>query len=188
MTTITISPTLQYLTAALSSPTLCRYLRLSRFSPHTPALFVVTAIKTVSGAACKSSSSRSRTKELSLELDGSLLTGGTAPVSLGPSAGRERKNGEKSGFEGGDDFVFAYGLRRVMLREKKKGEKEVVQEEWTKGAMYGNDMDIDEGEDSGFEFVVLKQESVNVEELGCECKRVTEDSDDEELYVIARQA
>ena len=188
MTTTTIFPTLTYLTTALSSPTLSRHLRRSRFSSRTHTLYVITAIKSVSGAICKTSSSRSRAGNLGVKLDSSLLTGAAAPVSLGPSVSGEKHDGESEGFEGGDDFVFAYGLRRVVLRERKKGEREVLQEEWTKGAMYGNDEDLEVEKESAFEVLGLEQWGAEAGDLGCEVRGVVEEDDEEGVCVVAPNA
>lgn len=117
-------------------------------------------------------------------MDSTLLTGAAAPISLGPSVGGERKDGEKGGFEGGDDFVFAYGLRRVSLKEKKGGEREVVQEEWTKGAMYGVDGDERGEEESNFEVVGVDEEGVGAADLKCEVMEVMEEGEEEDVFVV----
>lgn len=182
MTTTTIFPTLTYLTTALSSPTLSRSLRKSRFSPRTHALYVITTIKSVSGATCKTSSSRGRTGNLGVKLDSSLLTGAVAPVSLGPSVSGEKHDGESEGFEGGDDFVFAYGLRRVLLKER-----EVVQEEWTKGAMYGIDEDL-EDEESAFEVLGLAEGGAETGDLGGEVQGFVEEDEEKGVRVVAGKA
>ena len=187
MTTTTAFPTLTYLTTALSSPTLSRHLRKSRFSPRTHALYVITAIKSVSGASCKTSSSRGRTGDLGVKLDSTLLTGAAAPVSLGPSVSGEKKDGEGGSFERGDDFVFAYGLRRVVLKEREGGEREVVQEEWTRGAMYGDDGEVEDEEESAFEVLGLEEGGGEVGDIGCEVKRVVEEDDEEGVCVVARK-
>ena len=188
MTTTTIFPTLTYLNTALSSPTLSRHLHKSRFSSRTHALYVITAIKSVSGATCKTSSSRGRTSDLGVKLDSSLLTGAGVPVLLGPSVSGEKKDGESGGFEGGDDFVFAYGLRRVVLRERKKGEREVLQEDWTKGAMYDNDGNVEDENESAFEVLGFEQEGVEAEDLGYEVKEVAEEDDEEGVCVVSKKA
>lgn len=67
-----------------------------------------------------------------MEVDGALVGG--VPVSLGPEVKVEREHGERVSFEGGSDFVFAFGLRKIVVR---RGTGEVVrQAEFTTGALY----------------------------------------------------
>ena len=110
------------------------------------------------------------------------------PVSLGPTVSGKKKDGESGSFEGGDEFVFAYGLRRVVLREGKKGEREVLQEDWTKGAMYDNDGDVEDEKESTFEVLGLEQAGVEAEDLGYEVKEVAEEDEEEGIYVVTRKA
>ncbi|KAF1985832.1 hypothetical protein K402DRAFT_394436 [Aulographum hederae CBS 113979] len=168
LSTTTLSPSPTYLTRALSSPSLTRHLRTSRLRPNqTKPLYVITSIKHVSGARVKSLHSRGASGELGVKIDSALLTG--APVNIGPEVEVKRSKGEEGGWEGGDDFVFAFGVRKVVVRGRGKGEgrEEVVQEEYTKGAMYSDEGLGDEvvvgmsGEEEG-EFVVERVEEEDV--------------------------
>jgi hypothetical protein len=72
---------------------------------------MVKSVKVVRGASVKTERARARGVEVGVELDGALMGG--APVSLGPEVRMEREREESGAFEGGSDFVFAFGLRKI---------------------------------------------------------------------------
>ncbi|KAH6616957.1 hypothetical protein F5144DRAFT_633257 [Chaetomium tenue] len=133
-------PSPQFVQAVLTaSPAALDFLRRSRFRKH---LYMVTAVKVVRGASVRTERVRARGVEVGVEVDGAVVGG--VPVSLGPEVRVEGERGEEGAFEGWSDFVFAFGLRKIVVR---RGTGEVVgQAEYTKGALYDGDAGGEKGE------------------------------------------
>lgn len=120
---------------------------------------MVTSVKVVRGASVKTERARARGVEVGVEVDGALM-GGT-PVSLGPELRMKREREEAGSFEGESDFVFAFGLRKIVVR---RGTADVVKHaEYTTGAMF------DDG---------VKQVEVLFEVDESACEEVWVDGDD----------
>lgn len=74
---------------------------------------------------------------LGLEVDGSLLSGGTAPLSGGPEISGTLLHSQGISWKNGSDFVLAYRVRRVKVSK----DGIVTHERYTKGAMLENEDD-----------------------------------------------
>lgn len=96
-------------------------------------MYIITGLKTVTGAKAKSYKSRAVGGNLGVEVDGTVWSGGGVPVSVGPVAegNMERKDGVS--WEGSSDFVFAFRVRKVFVEKPGKLRSD---EDYKSGAMF----------------------------------------------------
>lgn len=134
--TETFTPTQDFVQACIDTSEAARdYVKHSRFRKH---LYMVTSVKVAKGASVKTLVTKCRGTEAGVVVDGTLVGG--APVSVGPSFGSGWGRSEGGSFEdASSDFVFAFGLHRVVV--KKAGGIKVVgaPRGYTSGAMYGDE-------------------------------------------------
>jgi len=141
--TETFTPTQDFVQACIDASEAARdYVKHSRFRKH---LYMVTSVKVAKGASVKTMVTKSRGGEVGVAVDGTWAGG--APVSVGPSVGRGWGGSEGGSFEdASSDFVFAFGLHRVVVKKAGKGEAicsggmKVVgaPRGYTSGAMYSD--------------------------------------------------
>lgn len=123
-----IKPTKEYIQDAMATDDMVDYLKRN---PKTGALYMITGIKIARGPEY------SKKKARKLRGDGTVGVDGTAtgiPVSLGPRAGVSITSSTNESFARSSDFVFAYRLRRIRIRQK--GAKIQSEEYDIKGKMY----------------------------------------------------
>ncbi|KAI1658709.1 hypothetical protein F4813DRAFT_388475 [Daldinia decipiens] len=123
-------PNKDYLQRCIEAEPVRRYLDKSRYRKP---IYIITGIKTVTGAKAKSFKSRGIGGSLSTEVDGTVWSGGALPISSGPTTEVNHGRNTDMSWEGSSDFVFAFRVRKVLV-EKKTG---VVSkdEDYKRGAM-----------------------------------------------------
>ncbi|KAI0850771.1 hypothetical protein F5Y00DRAFT_260221 [Daldinia vernicosa] len=123
-------PSKDYLQRCIEAEPVRRYLDKSRYRKP---VYIITGIKTVTGAKAKSFKSRGIGGSLGTEVDGTVWSGGTVPISSGPTIDVNHGRNTDMSWEGSSDFVFAFRVRKVLV-EKKTG---VVgkDEDYRRGAM-----------------------------------------------------
>jgi hypothetical protein len=136
MSTEEFFPDEGFLTSTLlSHPAVNR--RLKQWRP----VYIIVGVKTVSGAQIKRVWARSAGVQAEVAVDAAVLAGAPVPaVTVGPTGGVAVEKGEGMGFEGGDDFVFAYRVLKVRLRRRRR---EVMAEDYVRGAILGMGMEED---------------------------------------------
>ncbi|KAJ1327388.1 hypothetical protein MN608_06715 [Microdochium nivale] len=120
--------------AVTSSPRAMQFLARHGLRPQK-GLFVIVGVKTVSGARVRRKTLSETGVESEVSLDAAVAAAAGVPVSLGPSAGLHKSESDDVSFQGSDDFVFAFRVRRIKIAA---GGKEVTQEDYRKGALYSS--------------------------------------------------
>ncbi|EWZ81465.1 hypothetical protein FOWG_14468 [Fusarium oxysporum f. sp. lycopersici MN25] len=120
-------PTSEYLQNCVESRDVREWLERSGSSKP---FYIITGLKSVTGASATTLKSRTVGGNLSVEVDGTILSGGTVPIGGGP--GIEGKAGTSQGtkWEGGN-FVFAFRVSKVRVKKTGKIKSE---DQYTKGA------------------------------------------------------
>lgn len=126
MQTVEFFPTQDYLDQSMTDPSVVYFLDKSRLKKQ---LYMITGIKTVTGAKVKRTMHTSRSGEMKVGLDG-ILTG--APVSLGPEVTLNKQDGESHSFEGSSDFVFAFRMKQIVVHKRQV----VSSDDYVRGALY----------------------------------------------------
>lgn len=132
-----------YIRRCVEAPLVLRYLNRCRFLKH---IYIITGIKTVSGAKCSTSAAHTVDGLLGAQVDGTILTGGVAPLGGGSEIRGGRRKKLNISWEGSTEFVLAYKVSKVTVNEvgDVKKEKEVL-----RGAFLGyapkenKDFDLD---------------------------------------------
>ncbi|KAL5591555.1 hypothetical protein FOVSG1_010444 [Fusarium oxysporum f. sp. vasinfectum] len=120
-------PTSEYLQNCVESRDVREW--LERSGSSTP-LYIITGLKSVTGASANTLKSHTVGGNLSVEVDGTIWSGGTVPIGGGP--GIEGKTGTSQGikWEGGN-FDFAFRVSKVRVKKTGKVKSE---DQYTKGA------------------------------------------------------
>lgn len=116
---------------SVNSTAVKSYIEKSRF---TKDVYMIVGIKKVYGARIASVVDGRRGGVLKVALHGMALT--SAPISIGPQGKYESIGTNTMSFEGSTDFVFAFRLRKVRIREEK-----VEQDDYNKGALLSEQVD-----------------------------------------------
>lgn len=126
-------PTSVYLQTCIQDEAVYRFLQISRYRKP---IFIITGLKVVTGAEVNTQKSCTVASTFGSEVDGTVWSGGTVPIGVGPSV--EGKLGKKAStkWEGSSEFVFAFRVSKVFV-QKKTGQV-IKEEEYQKGAMLGN--------------------------------------------------
>lgn len=150
-------PSEEYLAAAVRDPAVRRRLTvgggISRVGGLVKrrAVYVVVGVKTVSGAQVKRVWTRGLAAQTEVGVD---AMGASVFVASGPAGGVKWERGESMEFEGGDDFVFAYRVRKVWLED---GENGVGQDDYARGTMLGESYgDEKEEKGDGMDHIVVE--------------------------------
>lgn len=124
-----------YIQKCIEAAAVRRHLDRSRYRKP---VYIVTGLKTVYGAKAKSHMSREKTGQAGVSVDGTVWSGGTAPVSV--ELGVEGKVETKSGINwgGSSNFVFAFRVRKVHVN--RKTQEVDKQDDYTKGALLGDEI------------------------------------------------
>ncbi|KAI7763870.1 hypothetical protein LZL87_006252 [Fusarium oxysporum] len=179
--TIEFIPTSEYLQNCAESKDVRRW--LERYGSSRP-LYIITGLKSVTGATANTLKSRTVGGNLSVEVDGTILSGGTVPLGGGPGIEGKACTSQCTKWEGGN-FVFAFRVSKVRVR--KTGEVK-SEDPYTKGAMLDSKeverkragveiiaVEAPRAQDEGFEEEKLMEGD---EEVFCAILK-DEDSDDE---------
>ncbi|KAH8742704.1 hypothetical protein F5883DRAFT_513033 [Diaporthe sp. PMI_573] len=131
--TLQFVPKEDYIQKCIEAENVRRYLDRSRYRKP---VYIITGIKIVYGSKAKSHKSRAHGGKLGVAVDGTIWSGGTAPVSVEPGveANKETKTG--TSWEGSSDFVFAFRVRKVHVAKKTQAVDKSY--DYTKGAMLDN--------------------------------------------------
>lgn len=105
-----------------------RYLEITRYRKP---IYIITGLKTVTGAEANTLESRTVGSNLAVEVDGTVWSGGAVPVGGGPGIEGKTTTSQGTKWEASGDFVFAFRVSKVVV--KKTGD--VGEEEFRKGAM-----------------------------------------------------
>ncbi|KAF4338101.1 hypothetical protein FBEOM_8000 [Fusarium beomiforme] len=165
-------PTSEYLQHCVESEAVRGWLEKFRYSKP---LYVITGLKVVTGAAANTFKSRTVGGDLSVEVDGTVWSGGAVPIGGGPGIEAKVGQSHQTKWEGGN-FVFAFRVSKV--RVKKSGEVK-SEEEYTKGTMLEPQSQVHK--QAGLDIIALEDPSARDE--GFEEEKLMED-DDEILCAI----
>lgn len=83
---------------------------------HRRSVYMVTGLKVARGAKHLRAEAKGVDFDLKPGVDATPFSG--VPISAGPMVGGGRKKGESLWFSGSDDFVFAYRLRRIIIKRQ----------------------------------------------------------------------
>ncbi|KAL2281025.1 hypothetical protein FJTKL_12131 [Diaporthe vaccinii] len=129
--TTTFTPSTSYIESVIDTPRVRQFLKTAT-RVCSASIYVLTGLKTVSGAKAKTLATRSRGLNLGVDVDGTLLGG--SPVGGGPEISGKVEGKMQTSWEGSSDFVFAFRVRRVKV--SKNGEVK-SEGDYTKGANFG---------------------------------------------------
>ncbi|KAJ2987377.1 hypothetical protein NUW58_g4378 [Xylaria curta] len=135
-----------YLQACVAAEPVQRYLSKSRYRKP---IYIITGLKTVSGAKVESLRTRVVDGGISPEVDATVWSG--VPVGGGIEAGGQVGNRGAVAWEAASDFVFAFRVQKIMV-EKRTGA--VSSEDYKKGALL--DAAIEKRNET--EFNILEEE------------------------------
>ncbi|KAI0405373.1 hypothetical protein F4802DRAFT_180071 [Xylaria palmicola] len=144
-------PDEDYLRACVAAEPVRRYLAKSRYRKP---VYVITGLKTASGARAESRRTRAVNAGLSAEADATAWSG--VPVGGGlEAAGRVRDRGTVA-WEGASDFVFAFRVQKIMVA---KTGGVASAEDYKKGALLDNAPE--QREERGLEITRLEMDDQN---------------------------
>ncbi|KAF1957602.1 hypothetical protein CC80DRAFT_47907 [Byssothecium circinans] len=144
------------------------------------SIYVITGIMTAKSGKGSRERVHERGVEVSLGVDATPFTG--VPVSGGPMVGRSTGSEVMDASEREGEYIFAYRVRKVVVRKKEKGNEVKKSRTLTDGAFFhrddGNEVNVEEeaelvggglGDEGGVEGVVVQQvlEDGEVEECVC---------------------
>lgn len=165
MDTTQFVPKEDYVQKCIEAVPVRRYLDRSRYRKP---VYIITGLKTVTGAKAKSHKSRAIGGNLGFEVDGTIWSGGTVPVGGGPEIEGRAKKKERTTWEGSSDFVLAFRVRKVSVKRSTGAVTE--EEDYQKGAMLG----IEPEKIDVPELSIAAEEDPEAEDEGCEKEELTE--------------
>ncbi|KAF2460201.1 hypothetical protein BDY21DRAFT_369266 [Lineolata rhizophorae] len=170
-------PSQEYVKQAVHDPAVRRFLAGNRFRER---IYMITGLMIASGASLAAKSMQERGLYVHAGVDATVLGG--APVSAGPEGELKRGTRERETVEGADDFVFAFRLREI--RVKRKGE--VVHKQFSKGALYNDEIYVreDRKDDAEVEVLGIDEQDADAEEFGLDDGDVVEDDDGQECVWV----
>lgn len=173
METTQITLTTEYLQECIENDDVRRFLDMSRYRKP---IYVITGLKIVTGAQANTHQLLTISAETAAKVDGTVWTGGTAPISGSARVDVKIREEGNTSWEGSSDFVFAFRVSKVTVG---KSTGQVVNEvEYRKGTMLGNET---EGLKST-SLCVIKVEEADGKMEGFDTEVLMED---EELVVCA---
>ncbi|KIW33856.1 uncharacterized protein PV07_00672 [Cladophialophora immunda] len=131
--TVELWPTEQYLRARLNDPRVRSYLKHRRF--RRKRVFMINGVKTVTGPSAKSSRSAEFGFSLDAGVDATPAIG--VPGSVGARINPTSRTSQSHGWEGSDDFVFAFRVLELCVKDGSAVDSKV----YDTGAMYAEDDD-----------------------------------------------
>jgi hypothetical protein len=126
--TVEFWPSYKYIDACFGTKDIESILQLTNYKP----LYLITGIKTVTGAQAQSEDSKTMNVDGSGELDASGVSGGTAPIQGGTNAGAKKEDKLGVSYKSSSDFVFAFRVKKITVSKKTK---EAIMEDMTKGTL-----------------------------------------------------
>jgi hypothetical protein len=131
--TVEFWPSDDYITKCVSSPKIKSILQLTNYKKP---LYLITGVKTITGAKAKTEESASRDVKAAVTVDATGPSGGTAPAKAGPELEHKKENKVGISFEESSDFVFAFKIKKITVDKKTKAEHT---EDLTRGALLGQE-------------------------------------------------
>lgn len=129
-------PTEDYIQKCIETEAVRRFLERCRYRK---AVYVITGLKVVYGAKAKSYTSRAHGGAAAVAVDGTIWSGGAAPVSVEPGVEGRLETSKGTAWEGSSDFIFAFRARKVHV--SKQTSLVDRNEDYTKGAMLGDNFE-----------------------------------------------
>lgn len=167
--TIQFVPTPSYIQTCVDHDDVRRFLQISRYRKP---VYVITGLKVVTGIEANMLTSRAVRNSPTIQIDSTLPHVG--PINLS-GLGTESKAAAKAVTEwkSSDDFVFAFRVSKVIVG---KATGQVVSEEdYRKGAMFGNDEELQEIKRP--QLSILKVECPDAECEGFDAEELMEGED-----------
>ncbi|KAH7079794.1 hypothetical protein FB567DRAFT_129080 [Paraphoma chrysanthemicola] len=125
-------PSVDYVRAAVRDKSVHEYIRGNKFREN---VYMVTGVMLASGATGVIEKMAERGLYAHVGIDATLLSGGMAPIAVGPEIESTQVMASKEQFGDADEFVIAFRLRQIKV--KKTGE--VSQKAKVDGALFGID-------------------------------------------------
>ncbi|ETS87208.1 hypothetical protein PFICI_01036 [Pestalotiopsis fici W106-1] len=144
-------PKEDYIQKCIEADAVRLYLDRSRYRKP---VYIITGIKTVYGARAKSYKHKQHGGEVGIAVDGTIWSGGTAPLSVEPGVGGKRVTTTETTWEGSSDFVFAFRVHKIHVNRKTQAVDE--SHDYTKGALL--DSKTDKIRDALPDIFILSQE------------------------------
>jgi hypothetical protein len=130
MDTTTFIPTEGYVKRCIDNAGVRLFLETCRYRKP---VYIITGVKVVSGAQGATTSSRAVEGVVGAQVDGTVLSGGMAPVGGGPEVRGGKVTKNALSWEGSTDFVFAFKVSEVRVSKSGEVRRE---RDYTKGALY----------------------------------------------------
>jgi hypothetical protein len=137
-------------------------------SRYRKPVYIITGLKTVTGAKAKSYKSHAVGGTLGVEVDGTIWSGGTVLIGGGPGVEGKIEKKEGTTWERSSDFVFAFRARKVSVEKKTGTVKE--DDDYKTGAMLGNEI----GKEDFPELSISAVEDPGAEDEGFEKEELME--------------
>jgi hypothetical protein len=128
-------PNEEYLQRCIEAAPVRRYLDKSRYRKP---IYIITGIKTVTGAKAKSHKSRGVCGSLGIKVDSTVKSDGTAPIgggTSGPTIEGRTENKMGTTWGGSSDFVFAFKVRKLKVEQRTGTVRDG--DDYTTGALLG---------------------------------------------------
>jgi len=138
MDTTQFVPAEDYIKRCVDNAAVRRFLETSRYRKP---VYIITGIKTVSGAEAATTTSRTVDGVIGAQVDGTISSGGVVPVGGGPEIRRGHAQKSAVSWEGSTDFVFAFKVSEVTVRKSGDVKRE---RDYTKGALFEHGSELNE--------------------------------------------
>jgi hypothetical protein len=138
MDTTQFIPNDSYLKRCVEHAAVRPFLETTRY--HKP-VYVITGIKIVNGAQGVTKTLKSVESMVGAQVDGTILSGGMVPAGGGPKIRRGKATKNAVSWTGSSDFVFAYKVSEVRVSKLGEVKRE---RDYTKGALYGDEVKVPE--------------------------------------------
>lgn len=131
-------------------------------------MYIITGLKIVSGARAKSSQDEAIGGSLSLDVDGTIWSGGIAPISIGPAVEGKARTKKGVSWDESSDFVLAFRLRKILVSKKSGTTRK--DEDYKSGAMLEEN-----GETRAVEKLAIRlEQELSAEDEGLDSEEVLE--------------
>ncbi|KAI0883223.1 uncharacterized protein GGS22DRAFT_195426 [Annulohypoxylon maeteangense] len=160
-------PSREYVEEMVKTEPVKKYLQWTDFKKP---VYLVVGTKAVNGTTIKQLMKKENSTDVKFPVD--LISSGT-PVSQGPELEISGKNGATLKFDGSDDFVFAFRIRKIVVSQKFEVEDEDDAEGGVLGIVRQKDWDVE----------VQGIEDHDADDIPASGKKVIVEEDGEHVYV-----
>ncbi|KAF2271599.1 uncharacterized protein EI97DRAFT_437710 [Westerdykella ornata] len=176
-------PSMTYLQECIQQEKVRSYIAESRFRSK---VYVIVGVMIACGASSYIKYMKERNMALTLGVDGTALG---VPISAGPEVEVNNKRELAIGSKESDDFVFAYRVREIKVKNSGK----IVQRVIRKGALFEGDQAQEDYEEylkseeqqAVAEVVGLSEEDVTGEDFDYEVKETVDEANGEHVLCYA---